>query len=72
LGLKRRKKKVPGIISPGIISPRPGTISPRNGPVSWRLDHSFFRIDENDLEEESLQKPGEENPGFQAQVEDAP
>ena len=22
-----------------------------NGPVSWSLDHSFFRIDENDLEE---------------------
>jgi hypothetical protein len=43
-----------------------------HGPVSWTLDHSFFRIDQNDPEEESLQEPGEEGPCFQAQVEEAP
>jgi len=43
-----------------------------SGPVGWSLAHCFFRINQNDPEEESLQEPGEESPRFQAQVEDAP
>jgi hypothetical protein len=31
-----------------------------NGPVRWRLAHSFFRINENDLEEASRQEIREE------------
>jgi hypothetical protein len=42
------------------------------GPVGWDLDHSFFHISQNDLEEASRQEPGEESPSFQAQAEDAP
>jgi hypothetical protein len=41
-----------------------------NGPVSWRLDHSFFRIDQNDLEEESRQEISEETTAIRA--EEAP
>ena len=44
----------------------------RNGPVRWSLAHSFFRIDQNDLEEVSRQEPGEESHGFQAEGEEAP
>ena len=31
-----------------------------NGPVRWNLSHSFFRINQNDLEEESPQEISEE------------
>jgi hypothetical protein len=43
-----------------------------NGPVRWNLAHRFFRIKQNDLEEESRQELCEESPGFQAQGEDTP
>ena len=35
----------------------------RNGPVGWNLAHSFFRINQNDLEEESRQELSEETSG---------
>jgi hypothetical protein len=38
-----------------------------NGPVRWNLAHSFFRINQNDLEEESRQKPGEDSPATLAE-----
>jgi hypothetical protein len=44
----------------------------RNGPVRWSLAHSFFRIGQSDLVEGSLQRLGEESPGFKAQGEDTP
>jgi hypothetical protein len=40
-----------------------------NGPVRWNLDHSFFRINQADLDEESPQELGEQSPSFQAQGE---
>jgi hypothetical protein len=43
-----------------------------NGPVRWNLAHRFFRIKQNDLEEESRQELCEESLGFQAQGEDTP
>ena len=43
-----------------------------NGPVSWSLPRSFFRINQNDLEEGRRQEISEEGPGLQAQAEDAP
>lgn len=36
----------------------------RSGSVHWTLAHSFFRIDENDLEEGSLQELSEEGPAL--------
>ena len=44
----------------------------RNGPVRWSLAHSFFRINQNDLEEVRGQEPGDESHGFQAEGEEAP
>ena len=44
----------------------------RNGPVCWNLAHSFFRINQNDLEEVRGQEPGDESHGFQAEGEEAP
>lgn len=32
-----------------------------NGPVHWSASHNFFRIDESELEELSLQRSGREN-----------
>jgi len=43
-----------------------------NGPVRWSLAHSFFRINQNDVEEGTRQEPSEESPCFQAQGEEAP
>jgi hypothetical protein len=43
-----------------------------NEPVGWSLDHTFFQINQNDLDEGRRKEPGEESPAFQAQVEDAP
>jgi hypothetical protein len=43
-----------------------------NGPVRWNLVNSFFRINQNELEEASRQEPSEESPCFQAQGEEAP
>ena len=31
-----------------------------NGPVRWSLDHSFFRVSETGLEEETRQETGED------------
>ena len=42
----------------------------RNGPVRWSLDHSFFRINQNDLEEGSRQEISEETSAIRA--EEAP
>jgi hypothetical protein len=39
----------------------------RNGPVRWSLAHSFFRVREADLEEESLKEPGEDSPATLAE-----
>jgi len=39
----------------------------RNGPVSWNLDHSFFRIGQNDLGEGSRQELSEDTPATLAE-----
>ena len=44
----------------------------RIGPVRWSLAYSFFRIKQDDLDEESPQELGEQSPSFQAQGEDTP
>ena len=44
----------------------------RNGPIHWEPAQRFFRINQNDAGEESLDEPGEETPPFQVQVEDTP
>jgi len=41
-----------------------------NGPVRWSLSHSFFRVSETDLEEESLQETSKESPAISAEWED--
>ena len=38
-----------------------------NGPVRWSLDHSFFRIKQNDLEEGSRQEISEETSTIRAE-----
>jgi len=42
----------------------------RNGPVCWNLDHSFFRVGETDLEEESQQETCNEGSATLAEEED--
>ena len=42
----------------------------RNGPVGWSLAHSFFRINQNDLEEGTPQEISEETTAIKA--EEAP
>jgi len=32
-----------------------------NGPVQWNVAHDFFRVEERQAEEESVQQPGREN-----------
>ena len=36
----------------------------RNGPVQWSLAHSFFRINQDGIEEETRQEISEENSAF--------
>ena len=42
----------------------------RNGPVRWSLAHSFFRVSETGLEEESCQKASKESSAIPAEGED--
>jgi hypothetical protein len=42
-------------------------VSDSNGPVSWRLAHSFFRINQNDLEEGNPQEISEETSAIRAE-----
>jgi hypothetical protein len=41
-----------------------------NGPVSWNLAHSFFRVRETGLEEESSQEAGKESAAIRAECGD--
>jgi hypothetical protein len=38
-----------------------------NGPVHWNLANSFFRIDQNDQEEDLRQKISDDTPAIQAE-----
>ena len=42
----------------------------RNGPVRWNLAHSFFRVRETGLEEESSQEAGKESSAIRAECGD--
>ena len=41
----------------------------RNGPVCWSLVHSFFQINQNDLEEGRSQEIGEDTSAIPAECE---
>jgi hypothetical protein len=44
----------------------------RNGPVRWNLAHRFFRINQNDLGEGTIQELGEDSPATPAEENKQP